>query len=136
MEPRDKLTIGDLAREADVNIETIRYYESIGLLRQPAKPARGWRRYNADAARRLRFIKRGQQLGFALAEIKALLGLRTSESSRACASVAIRAKAKLAEIDAGIRDLQAMRLVLLDLANACPGEGAGHQCPMLRALEC
>jgi MerR family mercuric resistance operon transcriptional regulator len=135
MERPSKLTIGDLAREADVNVETIRYYETLGLLRQPSKPTRGWRRYGAEAAQRLRFIKRAQRLGFTLADIKALLGLRASESSRTCANVARRATEKLAEIDGRIRDLQAMRLVLVELAGACPGEGTGQQCPMLRALE-
>ncbi len=135
MDAQGTLTIGDLARQADVNVETIRYYESIGLLRQPAKPARGWRRYGPDAAQRLRFIKRAQQLGFALAEIKTLLRLRASDNPRTCANVARRAQGKLSEIDAKIRDLQAMRTVLVELADACPGEGPGETCPMLTALE-
>lgn len=135
MEAADKLTIGDLAREADVNVETIRYYESIGVLRQPAKPTRGWRRYGPDAVQRLRFVKRAQQLGFTLAEIKTLLRLRASENPRTCASVARRAQDKLMEIDAKIRDLQAMRTVLVELADACPGDGPGEACPMLTALE-
>lgn len=128
-------TIGDLAREGDVNIETIRYYERIGLIRQPPKPPRGWRRYGSDAAQRLRFIKRAQQLGFSLDEIKTLLRLRTSDSPRTCASVARRAREKLDEIDAKIHDLQSMRAVLVGLTEACPGEGTGDKCPMLSALE-
>ena len=129
-----QLTIGDLARQADVNVETIRYYESIGLIRQPPKPPRGWRRYGHDAAGRLRFIKRSQQLGFSLEEIKTLLRLRTSDSPRTCASVARRAREKLDEIDAKIHDLQSMRAVLVELADACAGEGTGDKCPMLSAL--
>ena len=135
MEPARKLTIGDLAREADVNVETIRYYESIGLIRQPAKPARGWRRYGEDAVARLRFIKRSQQLGFTLAEIKTLLRMRVSDNPRTCSSVAKRAAEKVDEIDAKIHDLQRMRGVLAELAEACPGEGSGDRCPMLRSLE-
>lgn len=130
-----KLTIGDLARQADVNVETIRYYESIGLIRRPPKPPRGWRRYGPDAGQRLRFVKRAQQLGFSLEEIKALLRLRTSDSPRTCASVARRAREKLDEIDAKIHDLQSMRAVLVELADTCAGEGDGDKCPMLSALE-
>lgn len=135
MEQGKRLTIGDLARQADVNVETIRYYESIGLIRQPAKPARGWRRYDDEAVVRLRFVKRAQQLGFALAEIKSLLRLRASDNPRTCSSVSKRAEQKLTEIDAKIRDLQAMRNVLVDLSKACPGDGPGDKCPILRALE-
>ena len=135
MDAQGKLTIGDLARAADVNVETIRYYESMGLVRQPPKPPRGWRRYGPEAAQRLRFIRRAQQLGFSLAEIKTLLRLRASDSPRTCASVARRAREKLDAIDAKVRDLRAMRAVLVELADACPGEGAGDKCPMLSALE-
>jgi len=135
METETRLTIGDLARQADVNVETIRYYESIGLLRQPSKPARGWRRYGSEAVLRLRFVRRAQQLGFALAEIKTLLKLRASDNPRTCSSVAKKADQKLAEIDEKIRDLQGMRKVLVALAEACPGDGGGDKCPMLQALE-
>ncbi len=135
MESARKLTIGDLAREADVNVETIRYYESIGLIRQPPKPARGWRRYGEEAVSRLRFVKRSQQLGFTLAEIKALLRMKVSDNPRTCSRVATRATAKVEEIDAKIQDLQRMRTVLVELARACPGEGTGDRCPMLRSLE-
>ncbi len=130
-----KITIGALARDVGVNVETVRYYESIGLLRQPPKPPRGWRRYGPDAVVRLRFIKRAQQLGFSLEEIRTLLRLRTSASPRTCATVARRAKKKLEEIDQKIQDLQSIRLVLVELADACPGEGSGERCPMLLALE-
>jgi MerR family mercuric resistance operon transcriptional regulator len=135
MERPSKLTIGDLAREADVNVETIRYYESMGLVRQPPKPPRGWRRYGPQEAQRLRFIKRAQQLGFSLAEIRALLRLRASDNPRTCASVARRAREKVGEIDAKIRGLQAMRGALVELAHVCSGEGVGDECPMLSALE-
>ena len=134
MSSEGTLTIGDIARAAGVNAETIRYYESIGLLRQPAKPPRGWRRYGPDAEQRIRFIKRAQQLGFSRAEVKKLLRLWASENPRTCANVARRAKEKLSEIDAKIRDLQAMRAVLVELADACPGEGPGDKCPMLASL--
>jgi Hg(II)-responsive transcriptional regulator len=128
-------TISDLARDAGVNVETVRYYERIGLLRQPAKPGRGWRRYDEAALRRLMFVKRAQQLGFTLAEIEELLGLRTSTSPRACARVAKKAVRKLELIDEKIRDLQAIRSVLADLVAACPGDADGERCPVLRSLD-
>ncbi|MGB1015429.1 MAG: MerR family transcriptional regulator [Nannocystaceae bacterium] len=130
-----KFTIGELARQADVNVETIRYYEGIGLVRQPPKPPRGWRRYGPDVGLRLRFIKRAQQLGFSLEEIKTLLRLRTSHSLSTCSTVARRAKKKLDEIDAKIDALQSMRAALVALADACPGVGTGDNCPMLSSLE-
>ena len=134
MSDNSALTISQLARDAGVNVETIRYYERIGLLRQPRKPARGWRRYDEGARRRLRFVRRAQRLGFTLDEIKQLLSLRESASSRTCDRVSRKAKAKLEEIEARIRDLQAMREVLERLAAACPKEGA-RACPILDALE-
>jgi Cu(I)-responsive transcriptional regulator len=126
---------GIVAERSGVPAKTIRYYESIGLIRQPAKPPRGWRRYGPDAAQRLRFVKRAQQLGFSLEEIKTLLRLRTSDRPRTCASVARRAREKVDEIDAKIHDLQSMRAVLVELAGACAGDGTGEKCSMLSALE-
>jgi MerR family mercuric resistance operon transcriptional regulator len=130
----DGRTISDLARDADVNVETIRYYERIGLLRQPPKPARGWRRYEDSALHRILFVKRAQHLGFTLAEIQELLGLRTSNSPRTCARVAKKTSVKLELIDEKIRDLKAMRSVLADLVSSCPGDADGERCPILRSL--
>ncbi len=111
-------TISALARDADVNVETIRYYERIGLLRQPKKPSRGWRRYDESALHRIAFIKRAQRLGFTLADVEELIGLRSSNSAR----VAEKATVKIALIDEEIRDLQAMRSVLTNLVDVCPGD--------------
>ena len=131
----DGSTISALAREAGVNVETIRYYERIGLLPRPAKPAGGRRRYGEDAARRLAFVKRAQQLGFTLAEIRELLSLRQSISPGACARVSKKAAAKLEQIQAKIRDLEAMCAVLAELQATCPGEAPAQQCPILSALD-
>lgn len=126
-------TIGELASEAGVHVETVRYYERRGLIARPRK-AGGWRRYDDLALRTLRFVKRAQELGFSLAEIRALLALRTSASTRTCARVRAQADEKLAEVDAKIRDLVAIRGVLEELTRACPSDGPAQSCPILAAL--
>lgn len=72
------LTIGRLAQEAGINLETVRYYERRGLLPKPPRTASGYRMFPPEAARRLRFIKLAQDLGFSLREVRELLALRTS----------------------------------------------------------
>src|SRR5688572_16231837 len=129
-----RLTISNLAKTAGVNVETIRYYERRGILRQPSKPSRGWRVYEDDALRVVRFVKRAQTLGFTLDEIEQMLKLRRSESPRTCARVSERAHQKIAEIDAKLRDLTAMRTVLQDLAKTCHA-AAGERCPILDAFD-
>jgi len=133
-QPR-RWSISQLARDAGVNLETIRYYERIGMLRQPRKPSRGWRQYDEDALRRIQFIKRCQELGFTLAEVRELLELRSSKSPRTCKRVRTKAANKLEQIDGKIRDLVAVRKALSELAQACPEDGSGAQCPILDALE-
>ena len=95
--PQDRLTIGQLAQIGGVNLETIRYYERAGLLPKPPRTVSGYRLFPPDAPRRLQFIKRTQELGFSLAEIRDLLSLRVrKEASRA--DIRTRADAKLADI--------------------------------------
>jgi len=129
------MTISGLAEAAKVNTETIRYYERRGLIRQPRKPTQGWRRYDSQVLRRLRFVKRAQVLGFSLDDIEMLLRLRTTESPRTCARVSAKARAKIEEVDAKICDLAAIREVLVSVADACPGEGPGRACPILDAMD-
>ena len=126
-------TIGKLAREAAVNVETVRYYERRGLLKQPRRTA-GWRRYDDEALRTLRFVKRAQELGFTLDEVESLLSMRASSSARTCSRVRAQAEAKLVDIDARIRDLMAIRLTLEELTRACPGDGPAGSCPILGAI--
>jgi MerR family mercuric resistance operon transcriptional regulator len=92
------LTIGRLAREAGVNLETVRFYERQGLLSKPPRSASGYRLFPADAARRLKFIKRAQELGFSLSEIRQLLALRTSRRTTS-AEIRKRTEAKIADIE-------------------------------------
>ena len=109
------LTIGQVARQAGVGVETVRYYERQGLLEQPARKASGYRQYAADAVSRLRFIRRGKELGFSLKEIGELLALRFGPDATV-AEVKRRAEAKIADIEGKIRDLQRTRDALRKLA--------------------
>lgn len=124
------LTIGKLARKAEVNVETVRYYQRVGLLKEPDKPAYGFRCYPADDIARIRFIKRAQQLGFTLKEISELLSLGDGH----CADVQALAEQKRDKIDLQISDLQAMRRVLTDLLEACRSDRSSDHCAVIDAL--
>lgn len=128
------LTIGQLARAAGVNIETVRYYERRKLLMPTARKPSGYRLYGEDAARRLRFIKNAQALGFTLTEIEGLLNLRV-DSAAQCGDVQQRAQAKLATVEAKRRDLEAMAGALRDLIRTCKTKQPTDRCPILKCLE-
>ena len=127
------LTIGQLARRADVGVETVRFYEREGLLKEPARRPSGYRQYDEGVVDRLRFIRRAKQLGFTLKEIKELLSLRIDPATT-CADVKSRAEAKLDDIAAKIRTLQRMKRALVKLTKACSGRGAASECPILESL--
>ena len=130
----EALTIGKLAWQGRVHVETIRYYERRGLLPRPARTPSGYRAFEPDTVRRVRFIKRAQELGFSLKEIKELLSLRATSAAR-CADVLRRAQAKKREIEEKIRTLQAMKKGLDRLAEQCSGKGPASTCPILEALD-
>lgn len=124
-------TIGRLAREAGVNVETIRYYQRVGLIRRPTKPAEGYRRYSHETVARLQFIKRAQRLGFTLKEITELLKLEDGK----CSEAREIAEEKRAVIDTQIKDLTAMRAALDKLIRACKRNGAkGQSCALIDTL--
>lgn len=129
-----RLRTSEVARHAGVNLETVRYYERRGLLPKPPRTASGYRSFGADTVRRLHFVKRAQALGFSLKEIKELLSLRAAPKAR-CADVRARAEAKITEIDAKIRALEAMRKALKRLTAACRGRGSVTECPILESLD-
>ena len=108
MDTNDRLTIGELAKCGQVNLETIRYYERQGLLPKPPRSPSGYRLFPSESARRVRFIKRAQELGFSLKEIKELLALRAA-SGATSADVRKRAEAKIADIEGKIETLRAMK---------------------------
>src|SRR5262249_35673627 len=127
------LTIGQVARQAGVGVETVRFYEREGLLEQPARRESGYRQYEDGVVARLRFIRRAKELGFTLKEIRELLALRDDpDASRA--DVRQRAEDKVADIEARVRDLLRMRDALLRLTAACHGQGPADGCPILEAL--
>lgn len=128
------LKIGDVAEQGGVNLQTIRYYEREGLLPEPPRLASGYRMFPETAVRRVRFIKRAQELGFSLAEIRDLLSLRENAGAGAL-DMRNRAKAKVASIEEKIRTLRAMKDALNRLAETCPGCGPLSDCPILDALD-
>jgi MerR family copper efflux transcriptional regulator len=129
----ERFTIGEIARQAEVGVDTVRYYERNRLLPQPARRLSGFREYKADDVRRLRFIRRAKDLGFSLADIRELLTL-SADRQRGVRGLKARAEARLDEVDRRIRELQRMRRGLKRLVDACPGHGALDQCPILAAL--
>lgn len=131
MPTQESFGIGQLARRGGVGIDTVRYYERNGLLGPRLRLASGYRRYGALELARLRFIRRGQALGFTLKEIKALLSL---SAQRDVAKVRSSAADKLADVERRIADLERMRAGLAMLIAACPGHGKAEDCPILKAL--
>ncbi|HET9100647.1 MAG TPA: Hg(II)-responsive transcriptional regulator [Acidobacteriaceae bacterium] len=125
------LTIGTLAKEGGVNIETIRYYQRRGLLQEPPKPRGGIRRYPLESIKRIHFIKRAQHLGFTLEEIHGLLDL---DERKACRETRGMAAHKLELIEQKITDLSRMKKALARLVRACDVSSAGEPCPIIHLL--
>ncbi len=128
------LTIGKLAQRAGVGIETVRFYERKGLLREPARSESGYRQYPEAVVSRLHFIKQGQRLGFSLKQVAELLALRVDESAT-CEDVKIRAEAKIIEVEGKILELERIRKALGKLSVSCTGHGPTSECPFLEALD-
>lgn len=128
------LTIGQLAKQAQVNVETVRYYERRGLIPEPHRRESGYREYSQEAVARLQFIKRAKELGFSLKEIFDLLSLRVGPDAT-CGDVKRRAERKLADIEEKLQALQRMKKALTKVAAACRGRGPTSECPILEVLE-
>jgi len=128
------LSTSEVAKRGGVNLQTIRYYEKRGLLPKPPRSPSGYRAFNHDTVRRVRFIKRAQELGFLLEEIKDLLTLRVVPGTT-CGQIRRRAQAKIAEIDAKIQNLRGMKKNLERLAASCSGKGPVGECPILESLD-
>jgi MerR family mercuric resistance operon transcriptional regulator len=128
------LTIGQVARKAQVNVETVRYYERRGLIPRPPRRASGYRQYSEEAIKRIRFIKHAKELGFSLREIGELLSLRVDERM-SCADIKRKAEVKIADINSRIATLQRMKKALMRLTSECRGKGPVSECPILEALE-
>src|SRR6266581_2753898 len=128
------ISIGQVARQAGVGVETIRFYEREGLLEEPARGVSGYRQYTEQVVNRIHFIKRAQRLGFSLKEITDLLLLRV-DAETSCEEVKQRTEAKIAEVERKVVELQRMRQALLQVASLCTGQGPTSRCPMLDALD-
>ena len=127
------LKIGDVARQAEVSIDAVRFYEREGLLGRVRRSSAGQRQYDDETVRRLAFVRRATALGFSLAEVKSLLTLRVS-ARMPCERVRERALAKLTDIDRRIAELQEMRDALARLADGCENGVALGSCPFLNEL--
>ena len=130
----ERLTIGELAKRAHVNRETVRYYERRRLLPRASRSISGYRVFSDDALRRLRFIRGAKVLGFSLTEIGELLALRVN-SPDTCQRVRERTEAKIADIDERIQSLQQMKDALSELVAACARRGKTNDCPILDSLD-
>src|SRR2546422_3746232 len=126
------LTVGRTASLAEVGIPTMRFYERAGLLPKPPRTTANYRLYPEETVTRIRFIRRAQQLGFTLKEIKDLLELRVSRRT-SCAQVRSHAQNKMADIGKRIRSLRQMKRALTKLAHECETQGGGD-CPLLKHL--
>jgi Hg(II)-responsive transcriptional regulator len=124
----------ELAAQAAVNPQTLRYYERRGLLPAPARSAGGYRTYPAEAVHRVRFIKRAQDLGFTLAEVESLLHLAEGGPD-ACDRVRAMAEEKIADLTRRIADLQALQAGLTRLVATCERPRAQRECPILHELD-
>lgn len=125
------LTIGKVAAAACVNVETVRYYQRCGLVPEPPRPTGGVRRYSAETIARLRFIKRAQELGFTLAEIRRLLTLGDPQS---CGKARALAAEKLALVRARLADLARLESVLASLIRRCDAAKGKVCCPVIETL--
>lgn len=129
------LTIGQLAKQAGVGVETIRFYEREGLIAEPERrPSSRYRQYPPEAVRRVRFIRHAKELGFTLREIQELLELKVDPEST-CADVRKRAREKAADIEERIESLGRMKAALERLAKKCRGNGPTAECPILEELD-
>lgn len=128
------LSIGQVAKHAKVNIQTIRYYEKRGLIPAPSRRDSGYRQYSLEMVDRIDFIKSAQELGFSLKEIQELLSLRyDSKTSRT--TIKRRVEVKVADIEEKVEALQGMKKALLRLVAACNQRGGSGECPILEGLD-
>ena len=129
------MTIGKLAKEAGVGVETVRFYERKGLIRKPAKRETGFRTYSQEEVTRIRFIRRAQELGFTLREVKELADLQ-SKRKMTGGQVQKKADQKISEIQQKISDLKKMEKSLRQLSKVCgEGEQAAGECRFLECFE-
>jgi len=128
------ISIGELARRAQVGVETVRYYERKGLLREPPRSESGYRQYASVSVRRLLFIRRAKAVGFSLREIQELLDRRAG-GRNPCAEVRQHLQAKIADLDRRMLSLREMRQQLVAWVESCDSEVSPAECPVLAELD-
>lgn len=127
------MTSGELASAASVNVETLRFYEREGLLPEPPRTSSGHRRYTRDALERIRMIKRGQELGFSLPDIAALLAAM-EDPAAVCEDVCATVQVKIDHMDRLLRKLRSQRRRLVRLRDACPQTRPLRECSVVEEL--
>ena len=128
------LTIGQVAKEANIGVETVRFYERRGLLAEPDRKASGYRQYDPSAVARLQFIRQTKELGFRLTEVKELLSLWFDPCTRCC-DVRKKSLAKIVEIDERIESLKAMKKALTRITQQCERRDSVTECPLFVELK-
>jgi MerR family mercuric resistance operon transcriptional regulator len=126
------ITIGALAAEASVNVETIRFYQRKGLMQEPGRQQGKVRRYGPRDLGRVRFIKSAQRLGFSLDEIAQLL---TLEDGTHCDEARKQAQLRLQDVRAKMADLQSMESALSELVKRCRAARGNVRCPLISSLQ-
>ena len=124
---------GDLARRAGVTPETLRYYERRGLLPEPVRASNGYRQYGTAALEVIRFIKRAQEMGFTLREVREFTEVARNPRAK-CTGVCSAIELKLGELERRIRDLESSRKRLRQLLRSCPGDVPIRECPIVDTL--
>ncbi|MCX4186290.1 MerR family transcriptional regulator [Methylophaga sp. OBS4] len=127
-------TTGQLAKQADCNVETVRFYEQKGLMPEPSRTAGGHRVYNLSHVKRLHFIRRSRELGFNIEQVRELLKF-IDEPDHNCGEVNVMATTQISTIEKKITDLQRLQRALSDMADRCQGSGYSiNDCPIIDAL--
>ncbi len=127
-------SIGQVAKQTGVSVETVRFYEQQGLIAKPQRTSSGYRQYPPETTKRVRFIQRAKAAGFTLKDIGELLALKRDPNA-SCSEVKQRAFEKIDEVDRKIKDLQEIRTALDRLATKCSGSGGLDDCPILEEFE-
>ncbi|CAM4051937.1 Hg(II)-responsive transcriptional regulator [Mesobacillus zeae] len=125
--------ISELAEKCGVNKETIRYYEKVGLLQEPSRTNAGYRIFSEDSVKRIKFIKKIQDLGFTLSEISKLLGVVDKDGER-CNDMYNFVVKKIEEVQMKIRDLKRIEQMLINLKESCPNDKSLYECPIIETI--
>ena len=128
------LSIGQLGKQAQVSVETIRYYEREGLIEKPQRTTSGYRQYPETMVRHLQFIQRAKDVGFTLRDIGELLRLKKTPGT-SCTDIKLQALAKLDDVKQKITDLERIRDSLQDMVMRCNTTADLSDCPILESLE-